>query len=335
MKTQHQIIVKRQRPSRPRTKDPAVLQPKKRKPTDIIAAGVSIGERELNFARALSDTEKHVRDAALSSLKDWLRTNAQNLKAGEIDRLWKALFYCIWMADKRNVITAVIRDIVALSDIVGWPLLQGMFDCMMREWSGIDRHRVDKFYELISEGLAKAVSRVVVSPEQEDFRSNVTFFVSFLQGCVIDKAQKGGKGVALHVLDCYIDAVLFPLLERSSKLPGNQVHWAWDQLLEPLYALLGPEDGRLIAIAGRTRERVMSRLPDVVRDERLNLPDKAQRDMIQRSSKRVFAIAAAKDTPIELRSALYILRTDLKTFVFQYQETVAAAKSEDVQNDAE
>jgi len=86
MKAQHQISFKKRRTGRPRPKDSAKVVPHHKKAMDVILAEVVIGERELKFARALSDTEKHVRDTSLSCLKAWLQDNASKMEEKEIDR---------------------------------------------------------------------------------------------------------------------------------------------------------------------------------------------------------------------------------------------------------
>lgn len=314
MKAQHQIRFKRKRAGRPRQKNEAKLS-RSQNSLDVTGAQVVVGERELKFARALSDTEKEVRDASLESLRAWISENGESLKDSEVDRLWKALFYCIWMADKRPVITATIGAIVDLADVMGWKFLHGLFRCLVREWFGIDKHRVDKYYELVNAALRKGTDYVVHTETDSDFLEESALFLGMIDETVWSRVPNAGLGVALHILDVYVDKVMRPVLLRAKKLSGNDVHKVFDSLLEKLYTRIGSSDGHLLAIGKRVQGRVFESLVDVVKDEQLGLKVKDQRDMIMRASKRIFAIAADKKTADELRKGLYDLRTELKSFV--------------------
>eukprot|EP00177_Eucheuma_denticulatum_P004542 GFKZ01008258.1.p1 GENE.GFKZ01008258.1~~GFKZ01008258.1.p1 ORF type:complete len:395 (-),score=55.84 GFKZ01008258.1:616-1650(-) len=315
MKAQHQIKFKRRRPRYPRGKPKknADLQPGNT--NDITAGHVIVGDRQLHFARALSDTEKAVRDSSLSSLQAWLKENGPALSAGEIDRLWKALFYCVWMADKRPVITATISAVAELRHLVGWKFLEGGFRCIVREWNGVDRHRVDKYYELVNRMLESGTRDICAANDDDGFLQGFAEWEALLQKTVWDQLPRQGLGVALHILDVYVDRVMRPVMKRAATLSGNQVHKVFDELMKDLYRSMGNSDGHAYAIGRRTRERVFERLVDLVEQKEMGLKRKDQRDLIRRTAKRLFSIAAAKETPQELRKDLYDLQVELRVFV--------------------
>lgn len=329
MKAQHQINFKRRRPGRPREKNEAKVA-RDENSLDVTGTQVVVGERELKFARALSDTEKEVRDASLESLRSWLSEHAEALKDSEIDRLWKALFYCVWMTDKRPVITATIVAITDLTDVVGWKFLHGLFRCLVREWFGVDRHRVDKYYELMNAALRKGTDKVMQAKNDKEFVEQTGLFLDMIDETVWSRVPKAGLGVALHILDVYVDKIMRPLLTRGRKLPGNEVHKVFDSLLEKLYAKVASSEGNLIGMGKRIQERVFECLVELVSDADLKVKD--QRDMIMRASKRIFASAASKATATELRKSLYDLRVELKAFVSvcdeAEQEETAQGKQE-------
>lgn len=84
-------------------------------------------------------------------------------------KLWKGLFYCtfssgtklilgFWMSDKPLVQQRLATDLSSLllsinppSDKLSASLdyLGGFWEAMVREWEGLDRLRMDKFYLLI------------------------------------------------------------------------------------------------------------------------------------------------------------------------------------------
>lgn len=284
-------------------------------------SAVKLAERELQLARALSDTEKSVRDSSLLSLRDYLSTNAASLSDAELDRLWKALFYCVWMADKRPVITETIRAVVGLDDVLGWKFLAALLRCMVREWCGIDKHRVDKFYELVNAGIAVCVRKVCEVGTDVLFLEEVEVLLGILERDVWQRAGKGGLGVALHLLDVYVDKVARPLLLRGGKLSGNHKHKVFDSLLDPLYKRTGSAEGHLLSLGKRIEQRVLARLVELVSSDELQLKVKDQRDMISRASKRVFAVASCKSTADDVRKNLYELRVQMKAFVAVCEES--------------
>lgn len=319
MKAQHQISFKRKRSGRPRAKLGAAKVTRKADARNVTGAVVQVGERELKFARALSDTEKSVRDASLVSLRSWLTEHRNELHAAELDRLWKGLFYCIWMADKRPIITTTISAVIGLQEVLGWPFMEALCRCLVREWFGIDRHRVDKYYELLNSALKLSVSKVIQEEDNEDFFAQLRILLVMLETEIWHRANKGGLGVALHFLDVYVDQVVQPVLLRGRKLSGNDVHMVYDDLLKNMYEMTGSSEGHSVAVGKRVSERVLSRLIEVVQDTEISLKPKDQRDMIVRTSKRVFSIAACKSTADDVRVDLYELRTAMKAFAAKRQ----------------
>ena len=54
------------------------------------------------FGKALASSDKEVRDKAVKALERYLST-ARDISEAELRKIWKALFYCFWMSDKRPV----------------------------------------------------------------------------------------------------------------------------------------------------------------------------------------------------------------------------------------
>ncbi|PJF16933.1 hypothetical protein PSACC_03269 [Paramicrosporidium saccamoebae] len=92
------------------------------------------------FAKKLASSEE--RCTSLSD-KDYLR-------------LWKALFYSMWMADKPSYQQNLAKrlgdiwlDIHKVSSEAGLLYVRTFWETMTREWPGIDRHRLDKYYFMV------------------------------------------------------------------------------------------------------------------------------------------------------------------------------------------
>ena len=60
-------------------------------------------EKEIiNFAKRLADNEKANRDVAVKQLRVWL-AKKPNLSESDLLKIWKGLFFCMWMSDKSPV----------------------------------------------------------------------------------------------------------------------------------------------------------------------------------------------------------------------------------------
>ena len=54
---------------------------------------------EVKFGAKLAHTEKSIRDSTVKSLAAWLGARKQ-MSEIELMKVWKGLFYCMWMSDK-------------------------------------------------------------------------------------------------------------------------------------------------------------------------------------------------------------------------------------------
>jgi ribosomal RNA-processing protein 1 len=103
--------------------------------------------------------DRKLRTQALTSLRSFLsaRHISSSLTRLEILKLWKGLFYAMWMCDRPLPQQQLAQDLADLmyaipSDkrpdaVVNW--LRGFWGTMAREWTGIDVLRMDKFLLLV------------------------------------------------------------------------------------------------------------------------------------------------------------------------------------------
>ena len=93
------------------------------------------------FIKQLAANDKRTRDAALDKLRSYI-SHRQHFDELELLKLWKGLFYCMWMSDKPRVQQHLARDLAGLVDVVREPVVLGFLDAfwrtMSREWVGID-----------------------------------------------------------------------------------------------------------------------------------------------------------------------------------------------------
>lgn len=97
------------------------------------------------LARDLCHVEKSRRDASLDRVED-LIANLQSPQ--EFQKCWKALFYCFWMSDKILIQQELAEKLGLMMNEKIYYLL-GFWNIIAKEWHGIDRIRLNKFYYLI------------------------------------------------------------------------------------------------------------------------------------------------------------------------------------------
>lgn len=116
------------------------------------------------FIKNLASSDRKIRTTALESLRTFLSAKhvSSSLSTLEILKLWKGLFYALWMCDRPLPQQALCQD---LADLV-WvlpptaviPWLRGFWATMAREWTtGIDVLRMEKFLLLVRRTLASSL----------------------------------------------------------------------------------------------------------------------------------------------------------------------------------
>merc|ERR1712230_249341 len=65
------------------------------------------------FVKQLAANDRPTRDAALSSLRTYL-SGRRELPALELLKLWKGLFYCMWMSDRPRTQQALANSLADL-----------------------------------------------------------------------------------------------------------------------------------------------------------------------------------------------------------------------------
>eukprot|EP01047_Picozoa_sp_COSAG01_P061346 COSAG01_NODE_7649_length_3114_cov_4.421559_1_plen_253_part_00 len=111
-----------------------------------------MGSSEMRFGAKLAHTEKHIRDKTVASLQAWLGSREQ-MSEVELLKVWKGLFYCMWMADKPKVQNELSENLARLLHVcqrnVRYEFFRAFLVTMEREWGGIDALRMDKYYYMI------------------------------------------------------------------------------------------------------------------------------------------------------------------------------------------
>lgn len=279
-------------------------------------------------------TEKKYRDRALKKLTVYL-TKKKEWTSLEWDKLWKALFYCMWMSDKRPVQEELSSNLAALvhripSTDLALEFVHSFFRTMHREWHGLDGLRLDKFYSLVRKFVRETVALLRVQDWDEDL---VQQFVTILSAEVVSQVP---NGLRMHLADLY-------LTEIYNAAGKDVTTEAFVTLLEPFFTLLSSEYDK--TVFKRVRELVFEDMltkykfgPQSEKEEEEDKEETDEEEEEEAEDKvfeqvevpqvqhRIFAIASADDTAERNRSALYTLYK--KFFTVTHIDSFQAAQEE-------
>ncbi|KAJ1112113.1 hypothetical protein NDU88_000382, partial [Pleurodeles waltl] len=165
----------------------------------------------LILAQKLADNEPSARQQAVRRLRKYLRARSR-LQAGgfsedELTKIWKGLFYCMWMQDKpllqEDLANTISQLMHALMNTDAQLLfLKTFWQTMNREWNGIDRLRLDKFY-MLCRLLLREAFQVLKKNKWED--SLVEPFLGLLTKELLHSESQSPNGVRYHLLDVYLE----------------------------------------------------------------------------------------------------------------------------------
>ncbi|XP_054470840.1 ribosomal RNA processing protein 1 homolog B-like [Anoplopoma fimbria] len=167
-------------------------------------------EPEVQLAQRLASNEKPVRTKAVKKLRKYINVRSHIATGGftsdELLKLWKGLFYCLWMQDKpllqeelSNQISTLIHS---FHDIDGQLLyLESFLQTFKREWTGIDRLRMDKFFQLVRFMFRQTFQML----KRKNWESSaVGRFLELLTAHLLQSGSGAPCGLQFHVLDLYM-----------------------------------------------------------------------------------------------------------------------------------
>ncbi|KAE8674576.1 hypothetical protein F3Y22_tig00111745pilonHSYRG00142 [Hibiscus syriacus] len=197
--------------------------------------------------KQLAACDKSSRDRAVRSLlKSWLPSQSE-VSDEEMKKLWKGLFYCVWHADKMLAQSDLIEKLSSVLPELESGLSLQYFSVflltMRREWTGIDKLRLDKFYLLIRRFLNRFFVLLKKSSWDLEFtRNSIRILVdgTFLAD---DKFQ--GNGVNYHIASVFLEEIR-PFLPLRKEIV--------EVLFEPFVGILGKVGDKVLV--GKIRSNV-------------------------------------------------------------------------------
>ncbi|KAM4889455.1 ribosomal RNA processing protein 1 homolog A [Thomomys bottae] len=166
---------------------------------------------EIQFAQRLAGNEQVTRDRAVRKLRKYIVARTQRAAGGftheELLKIWKGLFYCMWMQDKPLLQEELGRIIAQLIHAFQTTearhlFLQAFWQTMNREWAGLDRLRLDKFYLLMRMVLNESFQAVKSGGWESRL---VTQLLDLLTTEILHPDSEAPNGVKSHFLDIFLE----------------------------------------------------------------------------------------------------------------------------------
>ncbi|KAI1179387.1 nucleolar protein,Nop52-domain-containing protein [Nemania sp. FL0916] len=134
---------------------------------------------DMPFIRNLASSDRKTRTAALQSLRTFLSASTATSRLSAVDnlKLWKGLYYSLWMCDRALPQQSLCSELADLIDslqpaydphdtsdidgkkaamvVGGW--LAAFWETLGREWTSIDALRLDKFLLLVRRVLGASL----------------------------------------------------------------------------------------------------------------------------------------------------------------------------------
>nr|XP_057937759.1 ribosomal RNA processing protein 1 homolog B-like isoform X2 [Doryrhamphus excisus] len=170
----------------------------------------AVQEQEIQLAQKLAANEKPIRTKALRKLRKYINLRSQKSSDGftseELLKLWKGLFYCLWMQDKpllqEELSNSISTLIHSFHDVNGQFLyLESSLKTFKREWTGIDRLRMDKVFQLVRFMFRQTFEML----KRKNWECSVVArFLELLRTELLQVGSNAPTGLQLHVLDLYL-----------------------------------------------------------------------------------------------------------------------------------
>ncbi|GAQ77707.1 Nop52 containing protein [Klebsormidium nitens] len=252
--------------------------------------------------KILASSKKGTRQRGMQALATWLAT--RDASEEDLKKVWKGLFYAVWHADKAPVQEELIERVaglmLSLEAEAARRFLQVFLWTMRREWSGIDRLRLDKFYLLLRTFLRTALE--YMHRAHWEARLVTALVDVYAQGTLEAKDKHSALGISLHLTDIF--------LEEASRFAVPPV--AAPLLLEPFLRILSHSADKLLL------PRVETEVFGALIDERQRSGGDAEGSPLSTAldfsqlASRLFALASAPETAPKNRAALYAVHARLK-----------------------
>jgi len=295
------------------------------------------------LGKYLASSDKKTRDKAIKNLSVFLSNNSQEpLPKPELTKLWKGLFYCYWMSDKPLVQQGLSSELAELVLTISTTpsslsFLRASWEATVREWNGIDRLRLDKYYMLVRKFTNAAFRLLIRADWEEEACTEYNSIISSKGGPLCPDDIRVPSSLAYHLADIYLEeldkavnstgpcppvplsTILSPFLTLAARTPSNTTYLRlqtslFNPLLSALFLASVPSQDYLPNDSEQSQPK-RSRVTDpnfqhLVHNSRGRVSDTgAQAPRALRSGllKEIFNVASREDTRDANRKKMYAI----------------------------
>ncbi|KAG8857720.1 hypothetical protein FRB91_010957 [Serendipita sp. 411] len=161
------------------------------------------------LGKELASTDKKTRDDAVKGLAKFLRTTSNKPMSDlEMAKLWKGIFYCFWLSDKPLVqqeLAASLADLLLTmtSSPASFHFLRGFWEAMVREWSGLDYLRIDKYYLLVRKFVNASFRLLIREKWSKSALEEYENILAGKGGPLYPEDRRIPSGLGYHLADIY------------------------------------------------------------------------------------------------------------------------------------
>ncbi|XP_076854551.1 uncharacterized protein rrp1 [Brachyhypopomus gauderio] len=249
-----------------------------------MAPASSKRDPEIFLAQRLASNEKSTRTKALKTLRKYISLRSQKVEGGfssaDLLKIWKGLFYCLWMQDKpllQEELSDQISRLMHSFCTTDSQLLyfETFLQTLKREWNGIDRLRMDKFFQLVRFVFRQAFEML---KRREWETSMVNHFSERFMAQLFQSKDGVPDGLVLHILDVYMTELA---KIGSSELTADQNL----TLIDPFCKTMAKTKDRLLvtSISKHIFSTIVDQAPFAIEDLMKELYQGADSDSLKAS----------------------------------------------------
>nr|GLL26043.1 ribosomal RNA processing protein 1 homolog [Ipomoea trifida] len=220
----------------------------KPKPETLILDAVAPGPALIKY---LASCSAPVRSKALRLLEGWLETQSE-VSDDDMKKFWKGLFYCLWHSDKAPAQAHLISRAASLVLNLQLSLALHYFSVFLvtlkREWNGIDRLRLDKFYLLVRKFIRAIFD--LCNKYSWDLELLGRVVDTFINNAFLAEDKLLGNGVCYHIASVWLDEL------NGCSVPVDQE--VVGLLFKPLFEVMGKCEDRVMV--GKVKSCVFDEL---------------------------------------------------------------------------
>ncbi|KAH9238115.1 hypothetical protein K456DRAFT_1414157 [Colletotrichum gloeosporioides 23] len=165
-------------------------------------------EQNMPFIKNLASSDRKLRTQALTSLQTFLGSH-RSLTRLDALKLWKGLFYAMWMCDRavpQQNLAAELASLTAClqnADVPAW--LSAFYETMSKNWTDIDVLRMEKFLLLVRRTFASGLTWVKEGDYTEGRADALAGVLAEWPFEVEGDLRKVPIGLRLHGVDIWVD----------------------------------------------------------------------------------------------------------------------------------